>query len=62
MTGQSEPECEPAPLPLHLQQCARVVETYDTIADGLTARGRTVPPEVIATLAGIALRLLLVRP
>ena len=53
---------EPAPPSLHEQRCGQIVDTYCAIADALAAQGRTVPPETIAALCGIALRLIMVRP
>jgi hypothetical protein len=47
---------------VHEQRCRQVVETYTEIEDQLTHSGRKVPPEVIAELCSIALRLILVRP
>jgi hypothetical protein len=59
--GAADLAAEKAPS-LHEQRCRQVVETYTEIEDQLTHSGRKVPPEVIAELCSIALRLILVRP
>ena len=57
-----EPESEePAPPSLQELRCQQVTDTYLSISDALSARGRTVPPETVAALTGIALRLIMVR-
>jgi hypothetical protein len=56
----SEPE--PALPSLHEQRVLLITETYCAIVDALAARGRNVPPDVVARLSEIALRLILVRP
>jgi hypothetical protein len=58
-----EPESEePPPLSLHQQRVAQIVDTYLAIDSALSAQGRRVPPETVAALCGIALRLIMVRP
>jgi hypothetical protein len=47
---------------LQEQRCREVVETYCEIDERLTNSGRQVPPEVVAQLCSLALRLILVRP
>jgi hypothetical protein len=58
-----EPESEePAPPTLHELRCQQVTDTYLAIDSALAAQGRMVPPETVAALTGIALRLIMVRP
>ena len=57
-----EPDSEePAPPTLDELRCQQVTDTYSAIADALAAQGRMVPPETVAALCGIALRLIIVR-
>jgi hypothetical protein len=53
---------EPAPPTLQELRCRQIVETYLVIADALAARGRTVPPDTVAKLCGLALRLVMAPP
>jgi hypothetical protein len=53
---------KPAPPTLHELRCQQVTDTYLAIDSALSARGRMVPPETVAALCGIALRLIMVRP
>ena len=58
---EPEPE-EPAPPTLHELRCAQIVDTYREIESRLNNSGRPVPPETVAKLSEIALRLIMVRP